>query len=84
MQIKPLFKQMQTFLPPLTAEGWLQGRRRRKAALSALGRQAARRGAAGLQPVTVHTLMLQKLILQSSTLRTPLCPRIPQPGRLAV
>lgn len=50
------------------------------------GRQAGcqAEGDAGLQPVTVQTLMLQKLILQSSTLRTPLCPRIPQPGRLAV
>lgn len=36
--------------------------------------QAARWGGAGLQPVTVQTLMLQKLILQSSTLRTLFVP----------
>lgn len=52
----------------------LQGRRRRR---RGGGRQAAS-GAAG----AVQTLIRQKLILQSSTLQPPLCPRVPQPGRL--
>lgn len=48
------------------------------------GRLPAGRWDAAPEAVAVQALILQKLILQSSTLRTPLCPRIPQPGRLAV